>query len=63
MSIKQVRITIQPDGSSKVDAENFQGQGCAAATEAIALAITGSNRDRSDDDTKPEFYLGDSQTV
>ena len=59
--MRTIRVTVKPDGSSKVDAENFQGQGCAAATEAIAIAITGADRDRKDDDTKPEFWNENSQ--
>lgn len=62
---KQVVVTVLPDGTTKVDALNFQGQGCAAATEAIAIAVAGNSRDKSDDDTKPEFYqeTGQGQSI
>lgn len=53
---KQIRVIVSRDGSTRVEAENFQGQGCKAATEAIALAITGPDRDTRDDETKPEFF-------
>lgn len=61
MSIKQIRVTIKPDGTTTVDAENFQGVGCKAATEALALAVTGSNSPNRKDDPKAEYYVSDSQ--
>lgn len=63
MSMKQIVITVEADGATKIDAQNFAGQGCKSATEAIAIAIGGSDRDRSGDDTKPEFYATESQST
>ncbi len=53
---KKVVVEIYPDGSSKVDAQNFNGVGCAKATEAIELALAGSDPGNRDDKKKPEFY-------
>ena len=59
---KQVVITILADGTSTVDAQNFAGQGCAAATEMLELALAGP-AGASSDEKKPEFYqtLGNAQ--
>jgi len=56
MKQKQVIITVQPDGSTVVDADGFQGKGCAEATQAIELALAGSDPSNRDDKRKPDFY-------
>lgn len=53
---KRVLITIEPDGTTNIDAQGFKGKGCATATEAIALALGGNSRDKSDDRKKPEYF-------
>lgn len=52
---KQVVITIERDGTVAIDAQNFQGQGCKQATEAIEIALSGKGGER-DDRKKPEYY-------
>lgn len=54
--MKQVVITIEPDGSTVIDAQGFAGKGCADATQAIAIALAGSGRDDKDDKRKPDYY-------
>lgn len=41
--IKNKRITVKilPDGSPTIEAHNFQGVGCAAATKEIEMALAG----------------------
>lgn len=51
---KQVVIDITAAGSVKVDAQNFNGNGCAKATEQIELAIGGTAAKKKT--PKPEFY-------
>lgn len=53
---KRIVVTIEPDGTTSIDAQHFKGKGCADATEAIALSLGGSSRDKSDDRKKPEFF-------
>jgi hypothetical protein len=50
---KQIRIKVDAVGNVKVDAENFQGVGCEAATQVFELAFAGR---RTDSTTKPEYY-------
>lgn len=62
---KSITIEIYPDGSSKVDAKNFNGVGCAKATEAIELALAGNDPSNRDDKKKPDFYArtGNAQGI
>jgi len=53
---KQVVISILPDGTTSIDAQNFKGKGCQDATNQIALALGGAGRDTSDDKKKPDFF-------
>lgn len=53
---KQVVVSILPDGTTTVDAQGFKGKGCQAATEQIAIALGGPNRDASDDKKKPDYF-------
>jgi hypothetical protein len=52
---RQIKVTISPLGKPVVEAEGFNGVGCAAATKPIedALAGGGGINDRV---LKPEFY-------
>lgn len=53
MSNKQVIIEIKPDGVVRIDAQNFAGVGCAAATKGLELALAGDGgtvEDRKKDD-------------
>lgn len=53
--MKTVEIIIEADGTSTIDAQNFQGQGCAEATLMLELALGGANGADSDD-KKSEYY-------
>lgn len=53
---KQIQITIKSDGSTKVDALNFQGKGCASATEGFELALAGRDPSNRKDDKKAEYF-------
>lgn len=59
---KSITVEIYPDGSSKVEANNFAGVGCAAATKAIELALAGNDPSNRDDKKKPDFYATTGQT-
>ena len=52
--MKQIVVTIDTDGNSKVEAVGFSGSGCQDATKAIEAALGGV----SDDVKKPEFFHG-----
>lgn len=56
MQPKRVVVTVEPDGNVVIDAQNFKGKGCQDATEALAVAIGGNDRDRSGDSKKPDFF-------
>lgn len=60
MAQKSITVDIYPDGSSKVEAHNFQGVGCKDATKAIELALAGS--DPVDKKPKPDFFATTGQT-
>jgi hypothetical protein len=46
-------IDISPAGASKVEAEGFQGTGCAVATRELELVLGGGAVKRKE---KPEYY-------
>lgn len=56
---KQIVIDISPAGSVKVDAQGFNGVGCAKATEMIEIAIGGAGVKKKK--PKPEYYQGGGQ--
>jgi hypothetical protein len=60
--MKKITIIIEPDGSSKIDAEGFKGQ-CSVATRELELALAGTNEVK--DNKKPDYYqsIGQSQTL
>jgi hypothetical protein len=53
---KRVVVTVDPDGTTSIDAQNFKGKGCQDATEQVALALGGVTRDKSDDRKKPDYF-------
>lgn len=57
MTNKEIRITFNRDGSTKIDALGFQGQGCKAATEAIEIALGGRDDSNRRTDPKGEMYM------
>jgi len=50
---QMIVIDISPAGSVKIDAQGFQGCGCAEATEQLELVLGGGQRKRTE---KPEYY-------
>lgn len=62
MAMKSITVVIKPDGHSVIEAHNFKGQGCAQATEAIELALAGSDPGNRDDKKKPDFYATNPQS-
>lgn len=56
MKKRQVVVTINRDGTSSVDAQNFAGQGCLKATEALEVALNGSPASGDDRKKKPDFF-------
>jgi hypothetical protein len=54
MAQKNVVITIEADGEVLIEANNFQGVGCAAATKDLQKVLAGGG----DVETKrkPDFY-------
>lgn len=53
---KHVVISFFDDGSTKVEAQNFKGKGCAEATQAIEIAIGGADSSNRDTKRTPDFY-------
>lgn len=61
MSERKIVITIDPLGNPRIEAQNFHGQGCAAATESIEKALAGDGG--ADRVFKPEWNeYGDAHT-
>jgi hypothetical protein len=58
---KQIVIDISPAGSVKVDAQGFNGVGCAKATEMIEVAIGGAGQKKKT--KKPEYYAPTGQNA
>lgn len=52
MSTRQIKITVDPLGNTKIDAEGFQGESCLDATRGLELALQGASQDRN---LKPEY--------
>ena len=51
---RQIKLTIDPVGKTKIEAFGFSGCGCTDATKAIEQAIAGeAGVTRTE---KPEFY-------
>ena len=46
-------IDISPAGASKIEAQGFQGTGCAIATREMELVLGGGSVKRKE---KPEYY-------
>lgn len=55
MTMKKVIVEIYPDGSTKVDAQGFQGQSCSLATRELELALAGDMKN-VEDRKKPDFF-------
>jgi hypothetical protein len=50
---QEIHMTFDMAGGVKVDAINFQGQGCEAATKVFERLYVGGSRSAN---RKPEFY-------
>lgn len=58
---KRLIVSIDPTGQRvQVDAQNFQGVGCKAATEAVLKYVSGAQTDAQE---KPEMYVTSTETV
>lgn len=58
---RKVVIEINGDGTTKIDAQGFQGQSCTLATRDLELALAGDSSG-VDDKKKPDFYATTGQT-
>lgn len=65
MNQRKIIVEVKPDGSTVIDAQGFQGQGCSLATRELELVLAG-NPANVDDRKKPDFYAmnpqGNTQT-
>lgn len=52
MSSRAIHVIVGKQGQTRVEAMNFQGQGCAALTNAMANALGTTTLAEA----KPEFY-------
>ncbi len=59
VATKQIVIDISPAGSVNIDAQGFNGVGCAKATEQIEIAIGGAGLRKSK--KKPEYHAPSGQ--
>jgi hypothetical protein len=50
---KNIVINISPAGTTKIEANGFQGCGCTEATEQIELVLGGGQKKTT---PKPEMY-------
>jgi hypothetical protein len=57
---KSIVIDITPAGSVKIEANGFNGVGCAKATEMIEVAIGGVGAKKSK--KKPEYFVPGGQS-
>jgi hypothetical protein len=53
---KEVVVTIARDGEVVIEANNFQGVGCKAATKDLELVLAGAGTENKDTKPKPDFY-------
>lgn len=58
--MQTVMVTISTIGAVTVEAQGFQGSGCAEATGRIRQALGGKT---DKDEKKPEFYASVSGTT
>jgi beta-lactam-binding protein with PASTA domain len=50
---RKIKVTIDAMGNPKIEAENFNGANCTAATAPLEAALAGSNITR---DLKDSYY-------
>lgn len=51
--MKEIEITIEPDGSTEIDLKGFQGKGCSEITDKLIKALEGEVTTRT---PKGEYY-------
>lgn len=51
--MKSIEVTINPDGTTKIEVEGMQGNSCSIHTEALSRALGGKVLS---DEKKPEFF-------
>jgi hypothetical protein len=61
MSQQELVIDISPAGNVKIEANGFQGVGCAKATEEIEIALGGMGQKKKT--PKPEYYMPEANPV
>lgn len=56
--MKQIKVTVNEDGSLEIEAVGYKGNACEKATAALekALGVAGKRT------KKPEFYQGNQQS-
>ncbi len=62
-SVKEVVIEIDPDGTTRIEAQNFKGKGCAEATAMLELALGGTDPGNKSDKRKPEFAMNPGSCI
>lgn len=53
---KRITVDIAPDGTPKIEAHNFQGVGCAAATKGIEMVLAGGDNSAVDQKKKGDYW-------
>jgi hypothetical protein len=56
MTNKHVTVTFATDGSSVIEAHNFQGVGCKDATKQLEVVLAGGGNDNKDTKPKPDYF-------
>lgn len=51
--MKEIEITIEPDGSTEIDLKGFHGKGCSEITDKLVKALEGEVVTRT---PKAEYY-------
>lgn len=60
MNNKNVVVTIAPDGEVLIEANNFKGVGCKAATKELEMVLAGGGP--VDEKKKPDFFQSSTGT-
>lgn len=56
---RSITVDVRPDGTTKIEAHNFKGKGCADATREIELVLAGAGGP-VDKKPKPDFYASNT---
>ena len=49
----EVKVTVNPDGSTEIEVNGVKGEGCTKYTDAVIKALGGAV---TSDEKKPDFY-------